>query len=105
MMAAIASGGSHRFGSEDVILLVVVAFLVIVTGFLAMSETAITRTTKVKAVTLVEEKRRGAQTLLRLVEHIDRVLPVCCSCWSCAPSWPPPWSALSPPTHSEGWAW
>jgi CBS domain containing-hemolysin-like protein len=41
-----------------------------------MSETAITRVSKVKAVSLVEEDRRHAKTLLRLVEHIDRVLPV-----------------------------
>jgi putative hemolysin len=67
---------SHNLTGTDVVLLVVVAVLIFATGFLAMSETAITRTTKVKALTLVEEKRRGAQTLLRLVQQIDRVLPV-----------------------------
>jgi CBS domain containing-hemolysin-like protein len=46
------------------------------TGVLALSETAITRTSKAKAQALVEEKRRGAGTLVRLVEHIDTVLPV-----------------------------
>lgn len=67
---------SHHFGATDEILLAVVIVLIIVTGFFAMSETAITRVTKVKALSLVEEGRRGSQTLLRLVKNIDRVLPV-----------------------------
>jgi CBS domain containing-hemolysin-like protein len=67
---------THHLGSTDVILLVVVVLLIFVTGFLAMSETAITRISKVKAVTLVEEQRRHSRTLLRLVENINRVLPV-----------------------------
>jgi CBS domain containing-hemolysin-like protein len=76
MIGAAAGPSTHHFGTEDIILLVVVVVLIIATGFLAMSETALTRTTKVKAMTMVEEKRRGAPTLLRLVEHIDRVLPI-----------------------------
>jgi putative hemolysin len=50
----------HHFGTEDGILLAVVVVLIFVTGFLAMAETALTRTSK----------------LLRLVQRIDRVLPV-----------------------------
>jgi CBS domain containing-hemolysin-like protein len=76
VIAAVDPSSGHHFGGTDIILLVVVGVLIIATGFLAMAETAITRTTKVKAVTLVEEKRRGAGILLRLVERIDRVLPV-----------------------------
>ncbi|MGH7910123.1 MAG: CNNM domain-containing protein, partial [Candidatus Dormibacteraceae bacterium] len=75
-MIASAGSGGHHFTGVDAALIVVVVVLIIVTGFLAMSETAITRTSKVKALTLVEEKRRGAMTLLRLVQRIDRVLPV-----------------------------
>ncbi len=67
---------SARFGGSDVALLAVVVVLIAITGFLAMAETSLTRVSKVKAVSLVEEGRRGAQTLLRLVENIDRVLPV-----------------------------
>jgi CBS domain containing-hemolysin-like protein len=67
---------THHFTGTDVILLVVVVVLIAATGVLALSETAITRTSKVKAQALVEERRRGAATLLRLVEHIDTVLPV-----------------------------
>ncbi|HET6873320.1 MAG TPA: DUF21 domain-containing protein, partial [Acidimicrobiales bacterium] len=72
----VASSASHSLHGEDIILLVVVVLLIIVTGFLAMSETALTRTSKVKAVTLVEEGRKRSKTLLRLVENIDKVLPV-----------------------------
>lgn len=65
-----------HFGTTEVILLVVVVVLVFLTGFLAMSETAITRISRIKAQALVEEERKHAPTLLRLVENIDRVLPV-----------------------------
>jgi len=66
----------HHFGTEDIVLIVVVVVLIFVTGFVAMAETALTRTSKVKAMTLAEEKRRGGGALLRLVQRIDRVLPV-----------------------------
>ncbi|HEX8771606.1 MAG TPA: hemolysin family protein, partial [Acidimicrobiales bacterium] len=42
--------------------------------FLAMAETSLTRMNRVKALTLVEEGRRGAPALLRLVEHPERFL-------------------------------
>ena len=67
---------THQFGGEEIILIAVVVLLIFITGYLAMSETALTRISKVKAMTMVEEQRRRAPTLLRLVEHIDRVLPV-----------------------------
>jgi putative hemolysin len=70
------SGTGHHFSGQDVILVVVVVVLIVATSFLALSETALTRTSKVKASSLVEEKRRGARTLLRLTENISTVLPV-----------------------------
>jgi putative hemolysin len=72
----IVAASSGHFAGSDVILLVVVVALILVTGFLALSETAITRMSKVKAVSLEEEGRRGSAVLLRLVEHTERVLPV-----------------------------
>jgi CBS domain containing-hemolysin-like protein len=66
----------HHFTAQDAILVVVVVLLIVATSFLALSETALTRTSKVKALSLVEEKRRGARTLLRLTENISTVLPV-----------------------------
>jgi CBS domain containing-hemolysin-like protein len=71
-----AHASSRHFGAEDWILLAVVVVLIAATGVLALSETALTRTSKAKAQALVEERRRGATTLLRLVERIGTVLPI-----------------------------
>ena len=67
---------THHLTGTDIVLLIVVVVLILLTGFLAMSETAITRVSKVKALTLVEEERPHAKTLLRLVENIESALPV-----------------------------
>ena len=72
----IASAGSHSFDTTDAILVVVIVVLIGFTGLFALSETAITRMSRHKAVAFVEEGRRGADRLLRLVEHTERVLPV-----------------------------
>jgi len=74
--AAAAPVAGHHFGSQDVVLLVVVGALIVAIGVLALSETALTRTSKAKAQALVEERRRGSVNLLHLVERIGTVLPV-----------------------------
>ncbi|MDQ6909512.1 MAG: DUF21 domain-containing protein, partial [Actinomycetota bacterium] len=51
-----------------------VVALISIATFLAMAETSLTRMNRVKALTLVEEKRRGAHALLRLVEHPEQFL-------------------------------
>ena len=75
-MIGAAGPPGHPLGGSDVVLLAGVVVLIILTGFLALSETAITRMSRVQAMALVEDGRRGAHTLLRLVEHIERILPV-----------------------------
>jgi CBS domain containing-hemolysin-like protein len=60
----------------DVGELLAVVILIAVTGFFAMSETAITRTNRARAYRLVEEKRRGAPSLLRIVENVAPYLNV-----------------------------
>ena len=50
--------------------------LIVFSALFALSETAITRTSRVKALALVEEQRRGATALFKLVEHPERNLPV-----------------------------
>ena len=75
-MIGATGASSHHFGGQDAVLLVVVVALIAATGVLALSETALTRTSKAKAQALVEEQRRGAPTLLHLVERINGVLPV-----------------------------
>jgi putative hemolysin len=72
----IAAAHTHPFTSGDTVLVVVVVVLIVATAFLALSETAITRTSAHKARAMVEEGVKGAPRLLRLVEHTERVLPV-----------------------------
>jgi CBS domain containing-hemolysin-like protein len=57
------------FGTADAIFLVVIAVLLAGSGVLAMAETSLVRMSKVKAKALVDEKRRGARQLARLVEN------------------------------------
>jgi len=56
--------------SGDVWTLVAVVLLTAVAAFLAMSETAITRTNRIRAIHLEEEGRRGARQLRALVEQV-----------------------------------
>jgi CBS domain containing-hemolysin-like protein len=50
--------------------------LIALTGFFAMSETAITRTNRARAYRLVDEKRRGSQSLMRIVDNVAPYLNV-----------------------------
>jgi len=50
--------------------------LIVATGFFAMSETAIIRTNRARAYRLAEEKRRGAASLLKIVENVAPYLNV-----------------------------
>lgn len=52
---------------SDLALIGVVVFLLLVAGFMALAETAISRLNKLKAHHLVELKRSGASTLLKIV--------------------------------------
>ena len=70
-MTAAATG---RWTSSDLWLLIAVVVLIIASGFLALAETGLTRMNRVKAMSMVEEKRRGAATLLQLIEHPERTL-------------------------------
>lgn len=56
--------------------LAAVAILVMAVGLLAASEVAITRSTRARAYRLSEEKRPGAQSLLRIVENVAPYLNV-----------------------------
>lgn len=52
----------------------VVVLLVAAAAFLAAAETALTNIPRVRALALVEEGRRGAASLARLLEHRERIL-------------------------------
>jgi len=56
--------------------LIGIFILVVVVFVMAMSETAIIRITRARAYRLAEEKRRGAQSLLKIVENVAPYLNV-----------------------------
>jgi putative hemolysin len=60
---------STGFQTLDLVYLIIIAVLLVASGGLAMSETSLVRMNRIKAKTLVDEKRRGARQLARLIEH------------------------------------
>src|SRR5207248_5640113 len=58
----------------DWLLLVAIGALFLVSGVLAMAETAFTRMSRVRALALEEEGRSGATRLARLLERPERTL-------------------------------
>ena len=62
----LAAAGFH---AEDAILVLIIAVLLAASGVLAMAETSLVRMTRIKAKSLVDEKKRGARQLARLVEN------------------------------------
>ncbi len=62
------------FHTEDAVLLVVIAVLLAASGFLALAETSLVRMNRIKAKSLVDEERRGARQLARLVEQPAKFL-------------------------------
>jgi CBS domain containing-hemolysin-like protein len=72
--AAAAGSSSGSFTTGDAWLLAVVAVFIALSAFLALAETGLTRTSRVKAVALEEQGKRGANALLRLMEHPERTL-------------------------------
>jgi putative hemolysin len=66
--------GASGFHAEDAILVVVIALLLAASGVLAMAETSLVRMNRIKAKSLVDEKKRGARQLARLVENPAKFL-------------------------------
>lgn len=60
--------------STDAWMLVVTLVLVLVAAVLAVAETSITRMSRSRAAALVEQQRRGAERLVRIVDNIERDL-------------------------------
>lgn len=58
----------------DVWLLALTLVLVVVAAILAVAETAITRTSRARAAALVDQERRGAERVQRIVENLERDL-------------------------------
>ena len=64
--ALLAASGFH---SQDGILIVVIVVLLAGSGVLAMAETSLVRMNRIKAKSLVDEHKRGARQLARLVDN------------------------------------
>ena len=62
--------------STDVFLAFGIGLTILVAGFLALSETALTRVSRFKVVQMLEDERKGAQTLARLLDDPPRFLNV-----------------------------
>jgi len=62
----LAASGFH---SQDGILIVVIVVLLAGSGVLAMAETSLVRMNRIKAKSLVDEHKRGARQLARLVDN------------------------------------
>ena len=60
---------SSGFHTVDAILIVVIAVLLAGSGVLAMAETSLVRMNRIKAKSLVDDKRRGARQLAHLIEN------------------------------------
>ena len=78
-MLAAVSGATTRgrhfdFGGPQILIVVVLVLLIALAGFLALSETALTRMSRIRATSLADEGRRGGHTLKRLVEHPEKFL-------------------------------
>ena len=62
------------FGGGDGVLVAAVIVLIALSALLAAAETSLVRTSQARARSLVENKRHGARSLLRLVERPERFL-------------------------------
>jgi putative hemolysin len=67
----IATVGFH---TEDAVLIVVIVVLLAASGLLALAETSLVRMNRIKAKALVDEKRRGARQLARLIAEPAKFL-------------------------------
>jgi putative hemolysin len=60
---------TRSFTPSDLVLLLVVVVLLAASAVLALAETSLVRTSRAKALALVDDGRRGAKVLLRLTEY------------------------------------
>ncbi|HEY2303213.1 MAG TPA: hemolysin family protein [Acidimicrobiales bacterium] len=70
----IAAESTRGLQTTDIWLLVVAFVFIVISGFLALSETGLTRMNRVKAIALEEQGRRGATALRKLIEHPERAI-------------------------------
>ncbi|MDA8386791.1 MAG: hemolysin family protein [Actinomycetota bacterium] len=69
VLLVIAAVAATRWGTSETVISIVVVVLIAFSGFMALAETSLTRISRVKAQALIEQKRRGAKLLAKLIEH------------------------------------
>ena len=68
------NSGGFEFNGSTVGQIVLIIFLLLLSAFFAMSETALTRMSRIRASSLVDDERRGAQALHKLVDKPENWL-------------------------------
>ena len=66
--------GTYDFGGVQISMIITILVLILVSGFFAMAETALTRMSRIRAGSLAEDGRRGSKPLMRLVESHEKWL-------------------------------
>jgi CBS domain containing-hemolysin-like protein len=74
LAAAGASGGSGTWNTTDTWLVVVIVIFIVMSAFLALAETGLTRMNRVKAMAMQEQGYKQAGAVLKLMEHPERTL-------------------------------
>lgn len=74
LLAVGGEGGEFLSSGALTAAIIVIVVLVVLAGFFAMAETALTRISRVKAVTLREEGKRGSKQLVKVVASPERYL-------------------------------
>ena len=69
VLLVIAAVAATRWGTSETVISIVVVVLIAFSGFMALAETSLTRISRVKAQALIEQRRRGAKLLAKLIEH------------------------------------
>jgi CBS domain containing-hemolysin-like protein len=70
----LAAGGSGKWGATDTWLVVAIVVFIILSAFLALAETGLTRMSRVKAMAMQEQGYKQAASVLKLMEHPERTL-------------------------------
>ena len=75
LLAAGASDGGEKLSSGGLTAVIItIVVLVVLAGFFAMAETALTRMPRMKAVALHEDGRRGSKALTKVVNEPERYI-------------------------------
>jgi CBS domain containing-hemolysin-like protein len=70
----VGASGSGTWNTTDTWLVVVIVIFIVMSAFLALAETGLTRMSRVKAMAMQEQGHKQAAAVLKLMEHPERTL-------------------------------